>query len=192
MARIGQYKPNEIIYRDDIGRLNDVFFVLNGKCVIGQCLKMKVNPFQIDLFNFILIPFIFHLKVKIKNGLKHFELINVEAIESASRFIINRIYKAADEIRENNDSHRPLTPNFRKCVPTGKREQPNENVINRMVEVGHYGISTVFGLGELMEDRQIIAKTSVECLLIPRYWLFQQEQNLGNIWQKYYIHLTLN
>ncbi|XP_019700446.1 uncharacterized protein LOC105190731 isoform X2 [Harpegnathos saltator] len=37
-----------------------------------------------------------------------------------------------------------------------------------------------FGLGENMLHRRIVAITSVRCLLIPRYWLL--EQNRANIW----------
>lgn len=113
--------------------------------------------------------------------------MDVEAIESASRIIIDQINKAADEIRQNNGVHRPLTASFRKTKPKGNAEivdVAKENMLTRLVEVGHYGVGTVFGLGEQMEDRLVIAKTNVECLIIPRYWLLQQEQNLGNVWQR--------
>lgn len=43
LARIGRYKPDAVIYKDDIGRLNDVFIVLTGQCTIAQRLQMKVS-----------------------------------------------------------------------------------------------------------------------------------------------------
>lgn len=53
------------------------------------------------------------------------------------------------------------------------------------MEVGRFSCGSVFGLGEQMEERAIVARTTVQCMLIPRYWLFQKQQNLGNIWQRY-------
>lgn len=131
----------------------------------------------------------FHLNIQVdcRNGIKRFELADVEIIESASRVIVERVYKAADELRKNRDTYRPLTAGFRKAVNDSNRATNSEcgkNLLTRTVDVGHYAVGTAFGLGEHMEDRIIFAKTDVECLLIPRYWLFQSEQNLGNIWQK--------
>lgn len=122
--------------------------------------------------------------------MKKIELLNVEVIESASRQIIDKIYKAADELRKHKDIYRPLTSSSRKPIkticPPASDGCTNScgNVITRFVEVGCYESGAVFGLGEQMEDRIILAKDEVKCLLVPRYWLFQSEQNLGNIWQR--------
>lgn len=57
---------------------------------------------------------------------------------------------------------------------------------SHFVEIGQFSVGSVFGLGEHMDDRAIIAKnTQVQCLLIPHYWLFEKKQNAGNIWQRY-------
>lgn len=43
LAKIKTYKPFEIVYAEDKGRLNPVYFILNGSCAILQCLKMNVS-----------------------------------------------------------------------------------------------------------------------------------------------------
>lgn len=52
------------------------------------------------------------------------------------------------------------------------------------MHVGTFSPGSVFGLGEEMIDRAIVARTAVQCLEIPRYLLFQKTQNVGNIWQR--------
>lgn len=60
----------------------------------------------------------------------------------------------------------------------------------QFIDVGTYNCGGVFGIHEDMENRVIIAKSVVQCLMIPRYWLFQKAQNIGNVWQR--IKLFLN
>lgn len=64
----------------------------------------------------------------------------------------------------------------------------NATTIHRshFVEIGEFSCGSMFGLGEHMDDRAIVAKhTQVQCLLIPHYWLFGKKQSTGNIWQRY-------
>lgn len=51
----------------------------------------------------------------------------------------------------------------------------------------------MFGLGERLEHRGIMARTTVQCLLIPRFWLLEKQQNPGNIWQRrrFYLDTTI-
>lgn len=42
-----------------------------------------------------------------------------------------------------------------------------------------------------MEHRTIYAKNTVQCLLIPRYWLMLKAQNVGNMWQRMRMYLNL-
>lgn len=58
LAKIQQYSPLQTIYAEDTGKLNPVFFVLSGSCMILQCLKMNVSTMRTLLqnsyyFNFI-------------------------------------------------------------------------------------------------------------------------------------------
>lgn len=61
---------------------------------------------------------------------------------------------------------------------------PDGKSFFHFVNIGQYGKGAIFGLGEELQDRIIIAKSEVQCLLLPRYWLFKKEQNLGNIWSR--------
>lgn len=69
--------------------------------------------------------------------------------------------------------------------------EPEESGIkHHFIDVGTYSCGGVFGIGEEMENRIIIARNLVHCLMVPRYWLFQKAQNIGNVWQR--IKLFLN
>lgn len=64
-------------------------------------------------------------------------------------------------------------------------ETVSGNTRSHFVEIGEFGCGSMFGLGEHMDDRAIVAQhTEVQCLLIPQYWLFEKKQNAGNIWQR--------
>lgn len=69
-------------------------------------------------------------------------------------------------------------------------ESEDSGIKHQFVDVGTYHCGGVFGIGEEMENRIIIARNVVQCLIIPRYWLFQKAQNIGNVWQR--IKLFLN
>lgn len=58
------------------------------------------------------------------------------------------------------------------------------SVKSHFMEIGEYSCGSMFGLGEHMDDRAIVANTDVQCLLIPHYWLFEKKQNAGNIWHR--------
>ncbi|BFG00810.1 uncharacterized protein DMAD_00729 [Drosophila madeirensis] len=52
------------------------------------------------------------------------------------------------------------------------------------IDVGSLTFGSIFGLGEKMEHRVIMSRTVVQCLVLPRFWLLEDEQNPGNIWQR--------
>jgi hypothetical protein len=60
----------------------------------------------------------------------------------------------------------------------------------QFVDVGTFSVGAVFGIHENMDNRVIIARSTVQCLLIPRNWLFKKAQNVGNVWQR--LKLFLN
>lgn len=48
-----------------------------------------------------------------------------------------------------------------------------------------FSVGSIIGLDERPEHRAIIANDNfVQCLLIPRYWLIQKQQNAGNVWER--------
>ncbi|XP_054725388.1 uncharacterized protein LOC129235526 isoform X1 [Anastrepha obliqua] len=64
---------------------------------------------------------------------------------------------------------------------------------NHFIDVGSITFGGVFSLGEKLEHRVIMARTTVQCLMLPRYWLLEKEQNPGNIWQRrrFYLNSTI-
>lgn len=40
-----------------------------------------------------------------------------------------------------------------------------------------------------MDDRSVVARDAVQCLLIPRYWLLQKRQNVNNVWSRIRIFI---
>lgn len=69
-------------------------------------------------------------------------------------------------------------------------ETNSSDIKHQFIDVGSLTVGGVFGIGEEMINRVIIARNVVQCLLIPRHWLFQKAQNIGNVWQR--IKLFLN
>ncbi|KAH8257287.1 hypothetical protein KR038_006738 [Drosophila bunnanda] len=60
------------------------------------------------------------------------------------------------------------------------------------IDVGSLSYGSIFGLGEKMEHRVIMARTVVQCLLLPRYWLLNEDQNPGNIWHRRRFYFECN
>lgn len=56
-------------------------------------------------------------------------------------------------------------------------------------DLATYSRGSVFGIGEHMVDRVVFARSRVRCLLIPRYWLLEKQQNRGNVWHRIRIFL---
>lgn len=69
-------------------------------------------------------------------------------------------------------------------------DKESADIKHQFIDVGTFNCGGVFGIYEEMENRIIIARSEVQCLMIPRYWLFQKAQNIGNVWQR--IKLFLN
>ncbi|KAH8235106.1 hypothetical protein KR032_008799 [Drosophila birchii] len=67
-----------------------------------------------------------------------------------------------------------------------------EPIETHFIDVGSLSYGSIFGLGEKMEHRVIMARTVVQCLLLPRYWLLNEEQNPGNIWHRRRFYFECN
>ncbi|XP_018802609.1 PREDICTED: uncharacterized protein LOC108977398 [Bactrocera latifrons] len=83
--------------------------------------------------------------------------------------------------------------NFTFCRSPGKHTAEKKlmetKIENHFIDVGTISKGGIFGLGETMKYRIIMAETRVQCLVIPRYWLFKDEQNPANMWQRKKIQL---
>ncbi|XP_053970026.1 uncharacterized protein LOC128871896 [Anastrepha ludens] len=67
--------------------------------------------------------------------------------------------------------------------------QSESRIENHFIEVCRVSKGGIFGLGETMEHRIIMTETTVQCLVLPKYWLLEREQNPGNMWEKHRIQL---
>ncbi|KAH8254881.1 hypothetical protein KR038_007345, partial [Drosophila bunnanda] len=60
------------------------------------------------------------------------------------------------------------------------------------IDVGSLSYGGIFGLGEKSAHRVIMARTTVQCILIPRFWLLENAQNPGNLWTRKRFYLECN
>jgi len=67
-----------------------------------------------------------------------------------------------------------------------------EHYETHFIDVGSLTYGGIFGLGEKMHHRVIMARTTVQCILIPRFWLLEPAQNPGNIWQRQRFYIECN
>lgn len=115
-------------------------------------------------------------------------------MESVSHDLIDELFSSNDSQTEMlNDLSQQFdtSDHGNVCNTTLSKDENDEmtdkpnNTKSHFVEIGEFRCGSIFGLGERMDDRVVVAKhTEVQCLLIPHYWLFQKKQNAGNIWQR--------
>ncbi|XP_037952937.1 uncharacterized protein LOC119683353 [Teleopsis dalmanni] len=85
------------------------------------------------------------------------------------------------------------TPKKKKKIIKKSGKESKELQIryeSRFIDVGSLLFGGIFGLGEKLQHRVIMARSTVQCLLVPRYWLFEPNQNPGNIWQRRRFYLN--
>lgn len=94
--------------------------------------------------------------------------------------------EAEEEQETEEDSRQVINPSVKPSYSTinSRVSVKKAKIIHQFVTVGNFSCGSVFGLGEEMNHRTVIAKNHVQCLLLPRYWLFQKAQNTANIWQR--------
>lgn len=67
-----------------------------------------------------------------------------------------------------------------------------EGSVTKYMRIGVFRPGAVFNLGERSIGRFVVAKTVAQCLLIPRFWLFQNDQDVGNVWEKKVIDIEIS
>ncbi|XP_017053249.1 uncharacterized protein LOC108096282 isoform X2 [Drosophila ficusphila] len=68
-------------------------------------------------------------------------------------------------------------------------EATNPVVESHFIDVGSLTFGGIFGLGEKMEHRVVMARTTVQCLILPRFFLLEKKQNPGNIWERRLLYI---
>ncbi|XP_022219411.2 uncharacterized protein LOC111072083 [Drosophila obscura] len=174
VGTIKQYDPLETIYHEDKGTLTNVHFVLSGECLLLQCLNMTFT---------------------LKNGKKIFHL--TDASEGGISFM-NTMKVSSNSTPNQLTGQCALNKN---SLSSGIEEKKTNNSLksvakqneSHLIDVGKLTFGAIFGLGENMQHRVIMARTRVQCLLLPRFFLLEKKQNPGNIWQRrlFYLDFTI-
>ncbi|XP_075159474.1 cyclic nucleotide-binding domain-containing protein 2-like [Haematobia irritans] len=165
LSVIREFKPLETIYDEDKGHLDYVFFVVSGECLILQSLEVVM------------------IRYNRKVG---FQLLDHSTEKSDVKELL---------------PESPKTPSLpfkgsKEFVSLGRSKNyeiiktPRQHFENHFIDVGSITFGGIFGLGEQLEHRVIMARTTVQCLMIPRFWLLEKAQNPGNIWQRRRIYLN--
>ncbi|XP_023173612.1 uncharacterized protein LOC111601317 isoform X3 [Drosophila hydei] len=131
------------------------------------------------------------------SSIKYFEYCDEDMVP------IDETHSSSVEIFENklqkisSNSHNNVTETDNSEIfsvssssSSSSRKSPSADLIeNHFIDVGSLTFGGIFGLGENMLHRVIMARSTVQCLLLPRFFLFDNEQNPGNIWQRRLFYL---
>ncbi|XP_034485054.1 uncharacterized protein LOC117789947 [Drosophila innubila] len=74
-------------------------------------------------------------------------------------------------------------------IKSSSKQLDDANYATHFIDVGSMCFGGLFGVGEKCDHRVVMARTTVQCLLIPRYWLMEDDQNPGHIWQRMRFYL---
>ncbi|XP_058448478.1 uncharacterized protein LOC131428503 [Malaya genurostris] len=174
-AKVRQFEADQIIFVEGRTSVNFVHLVLSGKCMVLQCLKLS--------------------RFSTKSGTVKYCLAEAQPVEDE----VTQLRRRSSRLSELENS--TLTADGRLTFPGTSLTVPNlyiapvESSVSQMnyeyhfVDVSTYGCGSVFGVGEHMDDRTVVARDRVQCLLIPRYWLLQKPQNTNNVWTRVRIFL---
>uniref|UniRef100_A0A0A1XPN8 Phenylalanine ammonia-lyase 1 n=1 Tax=Zeugodacus cucurbitae TaxID=28588 RepID=A0A0A1XPN8_ZEUCU len=99
----------------------------------------------------------------------------------------------SDEWRSREDYFNGPNSNIELGGISSTKKECNTKIENHFIDVGSITFGGIFSLGEKLEHRVIMARTTVQCLMLPRYWLMERDQNPGNIWQRrrFYLDSTI-
>uniref|UniRef100_A0A1Q3G5G3 Putative effector domain of the cap family of transcription factors n=1 Tax=Culex tarsalis TaxID=7177 RepID=A0A1Q3G5G3_CULTA len=182
LAKVNRYEPQQQIAGADTGFNTEyAYFVLSGQCMILQCLKVKKKRRgQRDCFRLLPIE-TGNIQVQIAERLM--KRRDSDVLESVMPAKLKESLAASrmDDRLEGCESRNS----------GGLELSPEETLEHIFLDVGSFSCGSVFGLGEKFEDRTIVARNHVQCMLIPRYWLFMKNQNTGNVWQRIKMYLEL-
>uniref|UniRef100_A0A034WRV2 cAMP-dependent protein kinase regulatory subunit n=1 Tax=Bactrocera dorsalis TaxID=27457 RepID=A0A034WRV2_BACDO len=93
----------------------------------------------------------------------------------------------------NSNYFNNVNSNVEPDEMSSTKKESNTKIENHFIDVGSITFGGIFSLGEKLEHRVIMARTTVQCLMLPRYWLMERDQNPGNIWQRrrFYLDSTI-
>ncbi|XP_055687322.1 uncharacterized protein LOC129792355 [Lutzomyia longipalpis] len=170
LSKLHRYERDEIVFSENSGLKSFVYLLLSGQCAIIQCLKVDHTRKKPKL-----IPLEMNERRKSENILDKLKELQLKKSSGGEE----------DHNHQSEDEEEDATESNNNSIKAARHEY--------FVFVGSYKNGAIFGLGEEMTHRSVVARKYTECLLLPRYWLMQKEQNIGNIWSrtKIYLNLTL-
>uniref|UniRef100_A0A6P4EC54 Uncharacterized protein LOC108042112 n=1 Tax=Drosophila rhopaloa TaxID=1041015 RepID=A0A6P4EC54_DRORH len=95
-------------------------------------------------------------------------------------------------IESETEGSEIFTASNTSLLETVEERDDLQHYETHFIDVGSLTYGGIFGLGEKMDHRVIMARTTVQCILIPRFWLFEAAQNPGNIWQRQRFYIECN
>ncbi|XP_050070354.1 uncharacterized protein LOC126558358, partial [Anopheles maculipalpis] len=158
-AQIRQFAPDQTVFVEGQAPVNYAHFMLSGECGLLQCLKL-------------------HRRRDRRTGAKRYRLSRAQPTEDEITRFHRRRQQTMDALYTTE-----------KTPAINREPSKSFKVEYHFVDIATYSRGSVFGIGEHMVDRAVFARTHVQCLLIPRYWLLEKPQNRGNIWNRIRIFL---
>uniref|UniRef100_A0A182MJT1 Cyclic nucleotide-binding domain-containing protein n=1 Tax=Anopheles culicifacies TaxID=139723 RepID=A0A182MJT1_9DIPT len=162
-AQIRRFEPDQTVFVEGQAPVNYAHFMLSGECGLLQCLKL-------------------HWRRDRRTGAKRYRLSRAQPTEDE----ITRFHRRRQQAMDTTQTEE--YPASIRHIPANERRKATK-VEYHFVDIATYSRGSVFGIGEHMVDRAVFARTHVQCLLIPRYWLLEKPQNRGNIWNRIRIFL---
>ncbi|KAH8408917.1 hypothetical protein KR009_003749 [Drosophila setifemur] len=124
-----------------------------------------------------------------------YESVSIEAATVPDQLQLQHNTKETTEsLKQESSSSEIFTASSAESqeVPSEQAKRVSLPVETHFIDVGSLTYGGIFGLGEKMEHRVIMARTVVQCLVLPRFWLLEEEQNPGNIWQRRRFYFECN
>ncbi|XP_026839520.1 uncharacterized protein LOC6551769 isoform X2 [Drosophila erecta] len=176
-GRLKQFDPLDTIFCEDIGSMTNVHFVLSGECLILQCLNIRVS---------------------LKRGKKVYELL--PATEGDVSKMFKKAVRSTFSTPSNNEDQSKMDIlDLVASSSSTSSEDAQKSALNRktptfeshFIDVGTITFGGIFGLGEKMENRVIMARSTVQCLILPRFFLLEKKQNPGNVWERRLLYVDV-
>ncbi|XP_032592921.1 uncharacterized protein LOC6563546 [Drosophila grimshawi] len=120
-----------------------------------------------------------HIRVVQKNGKTVHELVDTSE---------NEFLHTKSDLSTNKKT---VKSSESEDVISKNESEASDNYESHFIDVGSITFGGIFGLGEHIQHRVIMARNTVQCLLLPRFFLMDKEQNPGNIWQRRSVYLDV-
>ncbi|XP_014470932.1 PREDICTED: uncharacterized protein LOC106742479 isoform X2 [Dinoponera quadriceps] len=174
LSKLKDFKTSEVLLGDGMGMVNYVHFILSGECrLIEHLLVREYSTYrgtQYELYD----------PDASDNALPSYHprkrLVQSQGDNDQSSIVTTTLVDVIKAWHEITDVAAML---MQEPSVTSQLRYP-ENIRTIFMQVCIFSRGACFGLGENMFHRRIVTISPVRCLLIPRYWLL--EQNRANIW----------